>query len=73
MRVLNIKKKSLKSEGKMSTTANNVQIREITKFQKHLKKILRHEIDIEQVAIIWIDKYAKLWREHNYNNFTHAC
>lgn len=41
---------------------NQKQILEITKYRQHLSKIIGKEISTNFAALIWIRKYAKIWR-----------
>ncbi|MDD5676029.1 MAG: hypothetical protein PHC61_17795 [Chitinivibrionales bacterium] len=41
---------------------NKQQILEIQKYQVRLSKFIGKNIDTNTAAIIWIRKYAKIWR-----------
>ena len=41
---------------------NLKQIEEIEKYRQRLSRILEHEIDPDVAALIWIRRYAELWR-----------
>jgi hypothetical protein len=41
---------------------NQEQIREIMRYRLHLAHITHQEIDLETAALIWIRKYARVWR-----------
>lgn len=48
---------------------NMQQIEEIQRYRLHLCKILRNEINLDEAARIWIEKYARLWRnKHPFEN-----
>ncbi len=40
---------------------NDLQIRQIERYHRHLQRVGR-ATTIEQTARIWIGRYAKLWR-----------
>ena len=42
---------------------NMAQIELIRHYQEHLKRILHLDVDINSAAEIWIERYARLWRE----------
>jgi hypothetical protein len=41
---------------------NDIQIREILKYDEHLRDCTGRDIPVEVAAAIWIRKYARLWR-----------
>ncbi len=41
---------------------NQEQIKEIMRYRQHLSQITHHDIDQETAALIWVRKYARLWR-----------
>ena len=41
---------------------NKQQIKEIKKYRNHLCKTMHKDVDLNTAAVIWINKYAKLWR-----------
>jgi hypothetical protein len=41
---------------------NQEQIKEIMRYRLHLSRITHHEIDLETAALIWVRKYARVWR-----------
>ena len=42
---------------------NYKQINRIERYRKHLQRVLHTDIDLNYAATIWIEKYARLWRE----------
>ena len=41
---------------------NKQQIKAIKKFRNHLCKTIHKDVDLNTAAVLWINKYAKLWR-----------
>jgi hypothetical protein len=41
---------------------NTLQIEEIKKYQRHLSEITGETVDEEVAALLWIRKYAQVWR-----------
>ncbi len=42
---------------------NKQQINRMKKYQEHLCRVLHKDMDFNTVAELWIQRYAKIWRD----------
>ncbi len=44
---------------------NQEQIKEIMRYREHLSELTHTDIDLNTAALIWVRKYAQIWRLHH--------